>query len=172
VTSSDADPAYRLDWDTCGTCAAHKGWYIDLLYTSSNPSYPTEYGERVVRKPVLRGNRVVFVTLIPDSDACGFGGSSWIMEIDADTGSRLPESPFDVNGDGIIDNTDIIALASGDAIVSGVRSKDGIVATPGILNNPEGGEFKYFSGTSGNVAVVRESQDASGLKRQSYRQLR
>ena len=100
------------------------------------------------------------------------GGSGWIMEVDADTGSRLPESPFDVNGDGVIDNADILALASGDAVVSGVRSKEGIVATPGILNNPEGGEFKYFSGTSGNVDVVRESTEEGGLKRQSYRQLR
>jgi len=172
VTSSDAVSTYQMDWKTCGTCKAHKGWYMDLLHVSSNPSYPTEYGERVVRKPVLRNNRVIFVTLIPDADACGYGGSGWIMEVDADTGSRLPESPFDVNGDGVIDNADILALASGDAIVSGVRSKEGIVATPGILNNPEGGEFKYFSGTSGNVDVVRESTEEGGLKRQSYRQLR
>jgi len=172
TTSSDAVATYQIDWDTCGTCKAHKGWFIDLLHVSSNPSYPTEYGERVIRKPVLRGNRVIFVTLIPDADACGFGGSGWIMEVDADSGSRLPESPFDVNGDGVIDNADILALASGDAVVSGVRSKEGIVATPGILNNPEGGEFKYFSGTSGNVDVVTESTDEAGKKRQSYRQLR
>ena len=44
VTSSDAVSTYQMDWKTCGTCKAHKGWYMDLLHVSSNPSYPTEYG--------------------------------------------------------------------------------------------------------------------------------
>jgi len=172
TTSSSLNSSYVIDWGTCSSCAKHKGWYIDLLYNSSNSDYPTEYGERVVRKPVLRGDRVVFVTLIPDIDPCGFGGTSWIMELDANTGSRLPDSPFDVNKDGIIDSKDFLKLSGANTIVSGVRSKDGIVATPGILNNPKGGEFKYFSGTSGNVGVVQESVKDRGLKRQSYRQLR
>jgi type IV pilus assembly protein PilY1 len=171
ITTADTDPAYKIDWRTCIDCKSHKGWYIDLLYQSSNPVFPTEYGERVVRKAVLRGNRVIFVTLIPGASACGFGGSSWIMEIDADSGSRLPNSPFDVNNNGIIDADDDNVRNIG-KVVSGIRSKEGIVATPGVLNNPEGGEFKYFSGTSGSIDVVLESTNDKGLKRQSYRQLR
>ncbi len=161
TTSEGDDLAYKLDW------ATDKGWFIDLRYSGG-----TEYGEQVVRKPLIRNNRVIFVTTVPDGDPCGYGGSSWIMEVDANTGNRLPSSPFDVNGDGVIDANDLLDFGGEDTIVSGTRSKEGIVATPGILNSPDGIERKYFSGTSGNIDVVRESIDSSMFKRQSWRQLK
>lgn len=162
VTSSEGDDlAYKLDWST------HKGWFMDLRYSGG-----TEYGEQVVRKPLIRNNRVIFVTTVPDGDPCGYGGSSWIMEVDANTGNRLPSSPFDVNGDGVIDASDLLDYGEDGTIASGTRSKEGIVATPGILNSPDGIERKYFSGTSGNIDVVRESIDARFTKRQSWRQLK
>ena len=40
-------------------------------------------GERVIANPLLRNGRVIFTTLIPDQDPCGFGGDSWLMELDA-----------------------------------------------------------------------------------------
>jgi len=164
VTSSEEQPAYKIDWST------HKGWFIDLRYG-------TTYGERVVVEPVVRNNRVIFVTLIPDEDPCSSGGDGWIMELNADSGSRLPTSPFDVNGDGLIDSDDFVNYSNEDTIISGVKSRSGIVAKQGILNNPSGGsndpdEYKYFSGTSGKVDVVSESADKNKRKRQSWRQQR
>ncbi len=166
VTTAEYDPTgnYKIDW------ATDKGWFIDLSYIP--PTGTPEYGERVVRKAVIRADRVIFVTLIPNGDPCGYGGSSWIMEVNAETGSRLPESPFDVNGDGIIDASDLLTISGEDTFVSGTRSKEGIVATPGILNSPQGDELKYFSGTSGNIDVVQESADTKNRKRQSWRQLK
>jgi len=162
ITTSEGDDLdYKLDW------ATHKGWFIDLRYSGG-----TEYGEQVVRKPLIRNNRVIFVTTVPDGDPCGYGGSSWIMEVDANTGNRLPSSPFDVNGDGVIDASDLLNYDSKDTAASGTRSREGIVATPGILNSPDGIERKYFSGTSGNIDVVRESIDDTYTRRQSWRQLR
>ncbi len=165
VTSSDEQPAYKMDWNL------YKGWFIDLRYS-------TTYGERVVVEPVVRNNRVIFVTLIPDDNACSTGGGDgWIMELNADSGSRLPTSPFDVNGDGLIDSNDFVNYSNEDTIISGVKSRSGIVAKPGILNNPSSNigdpdEYKYFSGTSGNVDVVSESADKNKRKRQSWRQQR
>jgi len=158
TSSENIDPAnYKIDW------TVHKGWYMDL----------TESGERVNVEPVLRGSRIIFVSLTPDTDACSAGGSSWIMELDANGGSRLEQSPFDVNGDGLINELDIVNFASdANTIVSGVRSKDGIVAKPGILNTKEEKELKYFSGTSGGIDKITESVDESSTKRQSWRQLR
>jgi len=158
TSSGNIDPAnYQIDW------TKHKGWYIDL----------TESGERVNVEPVLRGSRIIFVSLTPDADPCSSGGTSWIMELDANGGSRLEQSPFDVNGDGLIDELDIVDF-SGDAktIVSGVRSKDGIVAKPGILNTKQDKELKFFSGTSGGIDTITESVDEGSTKRQSWRQLR
>ena len=161
VTSSSEQPAYKIDW------SVHKGWYMDLRYG-------TAYGERVVMPSVVRNNRVIFVTLIPDDNPCSSGGDGWIMELNADSGSRLPTSPFDVNGDGIIDADDFVNYSNEDTIVSGVKSRSGIVASPGILNNPKGpiDEYKYFSGTMGTADVVSESSDQNSRKRQSWRQQR
>ena len=43
-------------------------------------------GERVVSLPILRNGRVIFPTLIPSPNPCEFGGSSWLMELDAVSG--------------------------------------------------------------------------------------
>jgi len=162
ITSSETqDTKYAIDWTT------DKGWYIDLRFG-------TEYGERVVVQPIIRNNRVIFVTQTPDSDPCSSGGTSWIMELNANDGNRLIVPPFDVNGDGIINDNDVASYLGADTITSGVRSKEGIVASPGILNNNNDGaaEFKYFSGTKGGVDVVAESADDEFRKRQGWRQLR
>jgi type IV pilus assembly protein PilY1 len=162
VTSSEKeDLVYKIDW------ATDRGWYIDLRFGA-------EYGERVVVNPLIRNNRIIFVTQTPDEDPCSAGGSSWIMEINANDGNRLDVPPFDVNGDGIIDDNDVVNYLGKDTITSGVRSKQGIVAQPGILNNNKGdaSEFKYFSGTKGGIDVVTESANAEFRKRQSWRQLR
>jgi len=162
VTSSEKDDlSYKIDWTT------DRGWYIDLRFG-------TEFGERVVVNPLIRNDRIIFVTQTPDEDPCSAGGTSWIMEINANDGNRLDVPPFDVNGDGYIDDNDIVKYLGKDTITSGVRSKQGIVAQPGILNNNKGdaSEFKYFSGTKGGIDVVTESANAEFRKRQSWRQLR
>ncbi|HEY9201801.1 MAG TPA: PilC/PilY family type IV pilus protein [Gammaproteobacteria bacterium] len=161
VTSSERDDTdYRIDWST------DKGWFMDLRFGD-------EYGERVVVNPIIRNNRVIFVTTVPNEDPCGPGGSSWIMELNANDGNRLYIPPFDVNGDGIIDEKDVMDYMGEKTIVSGTRSREGIVASPGILNNNNGAsELKFFSGTKGGIDVVSESAVANFRKRQSWRQLR
>ncbi len=159
TSSADIDPAnYKIDW------SVHKGWYMDLA----------ESGERVSVEPILRGNRIIFVTLTPLTDPCSAGGSSWIMEINADSGSRLTESPFDVNGDGIIDDLDIVSFGGDDnTFVSGVRSKEGILSSPGILNTgSDNKEIKLFNGSTNNMETIIESVNDSQRDRQSWRQLR
>jgi len=161
TSSADVDPAnYEIDWTT------DKGWYMDL-------GYGLDVGERVNVEPILRGNRIIFVTLTPDPDPCNYGGSSWIMELNSNNGSRLRESPFDVNGDGIIDDGDIVSFGGDDeTVTSGVRSKEGIVAKPGILNTKGKKELKFLSGTSGRIDTVTESINENMRDRQSWRQLR
>jgi type IV pilus assembly protein PilY1 len=99
-TGLPADP------DGTGTPAVttddgYLGWYIDLYNTQAGNT--NNYGERQVTNSVLRDQRVIFTTAIPDDDPCRYGGRGWIMELDARDGSRLDASPFDVNGDGVFD---------------------------------------------------------------------
>src|SRR5207302_1445943 len=58
--------------------ASKKGWYITLPAS----------GERVITDATIRAGRVIFNTLIPNTDPCGYGGSGWIMEVDVMTGNR------------------------------------------------------------------------------------
>lgn len=145
------------------------GWFIDL---------PTA-GERQVSRPVLRGGRIIFTTLIPSTETCSYGGTSWLMELDAITGSRLKETPFDLNGDGLFNSGDWVTGTGdfdGDGTpetikipVSGKKSKEGIIKTPAIIGAGEK-EYKYASGTTGNVEITVEPGGGEA-GRQSWRQL-
>ena len=85
--------------------------------------------------------------------------------MDAASGSRLPASPFDVNGDGMFSDSDLVTHPiSGSAVaVSGRRSQVGITPMPTVISGsatmtsgaPK--EFKVSSGSTGGVESVAES---------------
>lgn len=145
-----------------------QGWYLDLVYDDDAE------GERVVSPPILRFGRVIFTTLIPDQDPCAYGGSGWLMELDALTGKRLDYAVFDVNGDGRIDSNDYVTIVvDGEEVrvpASGTRSESGIIKNPGIISAGER-EFKYASSSSGEIEVTTEAGNPDG-GRHSWRQLR
>jgi type IV pilus assembly protein PilY1 len=177
TTLSSLNLDVRVVSDTVVTYPSKKGWYMDLL----SPVNGAE-GERVVSGPLLRAGRIIFTTLIPESDPCGWGGTSWLMELDAVYGNRLDQSPFDVNEDGNFDISDFLVTLDTDGDgdvdgddevpVSGIRKHDvGIIKTPGVISTGNDTEVKYVSGSSGNLEIFFESAgDPSG--RQSWRQLR
>lgn len=153
---------------TSNSAPGARGWYMDLI----SPS-PTGYqGERVVSNSLLRNGRVIFTTVIPDVDPCGFGGTSWLMELDALTGQRLAESPFDLNRDGKFDASDF-APGSPALPASGMQSTVGITPEPGVLTDPlRGIEYKYTPGTTGGIQMIGENPGAGNVGRQSWRQIR
>ena len=143
--------------------ATQKGWFLDL---------PT-VGERQVSRPIVRDQRVIFTTVIPNDSACLIGGTSWLMEMDSVTGSRLPFSPFDLNDDNQFTAADYVEVTvAGKVIrvpVGGKKSNEGIIKTPGIVGAGDV-EYKYTSGTSGVIEVTVEPGN-TGSGRQSWRQL-
>lgn len=142
------------------------GFYLDLVSPHGFE------GERVVADAQLRFGRIVFTTLIPSTDACSFGGSSWLMELDAYNGGNYGESIFDLNDDDDFDEDDYVEIAEDDArAVSGLASEVGIVKKPTVITAGEV-EYKYTSGSSGEVGVVKEITDDELLGRQSWRELR
>jgi type IV pilus assembly protein PilY1 len=141
----------------------------------------TAGSERVVAQALLRNGRIIFVTLTPDNAKCSFGGSSWLMEIDALTGNRLNETAFDLSGNGVINAEDMVKLVdtdnngsinSNDALTSasGKKSTIGIIKSPGVVSAGTT-EYKYTSGSSGLLESTQEST-AGGGGRKSWRQLR
>jgi type IV pilus assembly protein PilY1 len=152
---------------TSNAAPGTRGWYMDLV----PPSPPGFQGERVVSNSLLRNGRIVFTTLIPDPDPCGFGGDSWLMELDAITGKRLNESPFDLNRDGHFDSADLVPGTT--LPPSGMKSEVGITPEPGVLTDPKRGiEYKYMPGTKGTIQMIGENPGAGNVGRQSWRQIR
>ncbi|OYW64502.1 MAG: hypothetical protein B7Z32_07185 [Hydrogenophilales bacterium 12-64-13] len=143
------------------------GWYMD---------FSTASGERIVSQALLRHDRVIFLTLIPSTSVCEPGGESWLMELDALTGSRTLVSSFDFSGedgssDGSFDGSDL--LASG-ATASGIKTSVGISRTATWFTGKNGKDLKVLTGTTGGIQSIDnkggESDDdpTDGTFRRTY----
>lgn len=107
--------------NTVAYTGSDKGWYIDLKDGA------TKRGERVISQPVLYGNRIIFVSIIPLSGAsCGGEGSSYLNELNALHGGMLSNPVLDTNNDGRVDGSDsqisslkLTGLSSDPSIISG-----------------------------------------------------
>jgi type IV pilus assembly protein PilY1 len=149
------------------------GWYLDLL----NPNLGgTGEGERVISRALFRSardplqpDRIIFTSMIPAPDPCKFGGDGWLMELDAISGARLGDAVFDLNGDGEFDEADFVEIddgKGGKVLVppSGIQSEEGIINTPGVIEDDDR-EYKFASGSSGGIQrVVERSGDTVGRK--------
>ena len=97
------------------------------------------------------------------------------MELDAFDGGSYGESIFDLNEDDNFDESDYVNVGEEDEPVmkpvSGLASEVGIVNKPSIITAGEV-EYKYTSGSSGEVGVVKEISGSDLLGRQSWRELR
>lgn len=148
------------------------GWYMDLVDPDDNQNH----GEKQVTDSVLRNGRIIFTTLIPSVDPCDFGGTGWLMELDAETGGQ-PEFPaFDLNGDGLFNQSDYVDLDGdgvGDVPPSGKQSGEGIIAKPGVIADPDDDkEYKYASGSTGNIERTVENAPPGYAGRTSWRELK
>ncbi|EMR14306.1 type IV fimbrial biogenesis protein PilY1 [Methylophaga lonarensis MPL] len=167
---SQANGDFRITSDTSIDWNSQNGWFLDLQYGAEN------FGERQVSNALVRSNRIIFTTLMPSEDPCQFGGSGWLMELDIFSGARLPFSPFDLNDDGIFDINDFINVGdiTGDGNddylpASGRKSTVGIIPTPSIVNDTGGQrEFKFLSGSSGEIEVITENPGPGETGRQSW----
>jgi type IV pilus assembly protein PilY1 len=152
--------------------SSNQGWYLDL-------DYPSAQGERVVSDAVVDNGRIIFTTLTPQGNACQYGGTSWLMELDDSSGSSLSVSPFDVNGDGKVNNNDYVTVTytdptTGQSVtasvpVSGKQSNVGIIKTPGIISAGNL-EYKFYSGSTGSIGTTVESGNPN-VGRLSWQQL-
>ncbi len=144
-----------------------KGWYMKL----------PDPGERVIYRPILLGGTVLFVTLVPSGDDCNPDGSGWFMQVDAYDGSRLDDSPFDLNGDGIFDDADQVTYNNGgttaDAPGSGRRIEGGApTGAPAILNDSTRGSNINYTDTTNDTDTARGNAFGLLPGRQSWRQIK
>ncbi len=111
-----------------------QGWFIDFVETPAA-------GERVVTMPLLRSGRLFFLSLRPQEDLCTTGGTSILAAINPWTGGALGEAVFDINGDNVLNASDIaggikIGAADGFAMLTGVPNNR-IIASQNDASNPQ-----------------------------------
>jgi type IV pilus assembly protein PilY1 len=84
------DPEVMIDY------SKKSGWYIKL----------PEAGERVIDRAVVRGNLIMFNTLVPDASVCASGGHGWEMSVMNNNGGSPRMASWDFDGDGVIGTGD------------------------------------------------------------------
>lgn len=138
-----------------------QGWFIKLTQNT---------GERVIVDPDVFGNLLFFNTWIPDSAPCSAGGSGVLMSIKLDTGGRSATAAFDLTGNGVIDNNDLLSSGGVNYAATGERFTKGLPASSNFLNN-----YQYTPGTDGGSTIQKRKvalPTVSGMKRISWQELR
>jgi type IV pilus assembly protein PilY1 len=131
-----------------------RGWYMNLR----PPSPGTVQGERITSQPLVKEDRVIFLTAIPTDDVCKAGGDSWLMELDLISGARTGKSAFDVNGDNKFDEDDELSSMT----LSGVKSPDGMGKEPVWLETDvEGVAVKETSVSKGKIWTLKNRSSAN-----------
>lgn len=145
---------FRIVDDATVDYTTEYGWHLDMPVA----------GERMVTNAVPRLDIIYFNTSIPDGDSCTAGGDGWEMGVTILDGDQPTEPFFDVNGDGEIDENDLV----NDAVVSGIKFDYGLPTSPSFLGNK-----KYTPGSDtgsgdevGQTDV--ESGDSAGMGRTSW----
>lgn len=134
------------------------GWRVDL----------PAVGERVISEPTFpsgaRQSRVRFTSLIPDSDPCGSGRDGFLMDISLLSGGAPVSSVFDVSGDGVIDDGDLV----NGGVVIGIGGPSGERIT--LIRKADAPIDFLYAGDG--TKVVDGAGEGGPLGRQSWRQLR
>lgn len=155
----------RVTSDNTINWGTQKGWYLDLV-----PPSGTLQGERQVTNSILRSGRIIFTTLIPtNTDPCNPGGQSWLMELNAENGSRLGYSPLDLNKDKQFSSGDYVTVNSVQVPVSGQKLTGGAATTPSPMAAEET-EMKYIS-TAEGLETVMENPGPMDTGRQTWQQI-
>lgn len=136
--------------------SAKKGFYVNLRPGTTNT------GERVVSDPQVLDDRVIFSSIIPNEDVCGFGGDSWITELDLYSGGATSFSVFDLNRDTYFNSTD-----AGNA-----RKISGLAKAPVIMGQGGSNTGQTLTGTSDPSIRVDPINLNRTLGRQTWRQIR
>jgi len=88
--------------------SSSRGWYFDFEDQADSSATPTKIGERVTSNSLITNNVLLFNTVIPtvaNSDPCVSNSESWIMAVDLNTGKAPNYTVFDINNNGVFDDT-------------------------------------------------------------------
>lgn len=104
--------------------AIHDGWYFNL----------PETGERSVTSPIARADTVFFNSFVPVDDPCSIGGFGFKFAVDMTTGGSPLEPTFDADGNGVIDENDMVSNGISDSTLVAVK-QEGYLPEPVFIED-------------------------------------
>jgi len=171
--------------DEPGEEIGNAGWFFDLPYKRDLNSDGVDNdgdgaidegdefevpGERVIKDVIIRNGKAIVLSFIPEASPCTGGGKSIVHEMDLCSGGRTETASFDINGDGTIDDNDMIQITDENGNVITVAPTgilyDGLLHTPVVVKDPDEDrdrELKIFSSSSGTTEILWEDSPDTGL---------
>ncbi len=147
------------------------GWYHNLPVSK----------ERVISEAESQNTALAYITIIPSDDACSFGGTSWLMLVNAFTGTALTYSPYDVDNNGYIDSNDVTTAgdtAAGRPTTSIAFNSTSVGTAPGegtpgdfICPPRTRKQIRFVTLSDGTIQPVPECIPSDKLGRNSWREL-
>jgi type IV pilus assembly protein PilY1 len=132
------------------------GWYFNL----------PETGERVITDLRIRNHNLTVISYVSEGSQCGLAGHSWVMVMDACSGARLSEANFDINGDGVIDDQDMIDIGTVGhpnlVVPTGIRY-EGKLEPPAYLLMSNELEKLYMNSSEAEIETLLEKASKLGM---------
>lgn len=110
-----------------------EGWHVSL----DPDGTAAKEGERSVVRPVVNSDRVIFTSIVPSTNPCDAGGSSWLTAVDINHGGRPASSFFDTDGDMEVDQDDLVDTVNDGKVAPTSMGKQGIIDTPTVLSGDD-----------------------------------
>jgi hypothetical protein len=133
-----------------------KGWIINFpaeTKSEDGQSCGTSLGERVIGPPQLRAGRVSVVTTNPPGLNCdpNLVGNSWLLSLGYLTGSEIdalgqPEVVFNLSGDSLMNEDDMISSLSPPKPPVGIKLGDGNIGQPTFARLGLGADIMLING--------------------------
>ncbi|HBI23564.1 MAG TPA: hypothetical protein DDX84_05030 [Nitrospiraceae bacterium] len=115
-----------------------KGWYYELSLSGGS--------ERVLTRPSAIGGLVIFTAFTPNTDVCGYGGSSNLYSLYYRTGTAYKESSIGTESPGV----------GGEPVVSkSISLGYGMASSPAIHVGQEEGAKAFIQTSTGEVKEVK-----------------
>ncbi|MBU4001479.1 MAG: hypothetical protein KKB94_04080, partial [Proteobacteria bacterium] len=137
-------------------------WYFDF------PNADEYEGERVIKDVNIRDNKLFVLSFIPNISPCSGGGNSFFYIMDPNNGGRIDIPTIDINGDGKVDDDDLIQIGTdeeGNPIYASPTGKlnIGMLHAPKFIKIRDNLDKVIMSDSSGDIPVVDITGESLGM---------
>ena len=146
-----------------GSNPNHLSWALELDNTTTGMLG----SERIIERPLVVGGVVFFASFIPDTDICSGNGDTWVYALDYQTGQAPSYPVFDLNEDGVIDDSDRAEDAAGNFYVPAAIPVGSGQASHPVLHK----DTLFVTTTGAGLAAIKVNLQGTGARLRSWKEI-